>query len=429
VAVADAARRTVCTWRLRDSGDGRARVRSRFFGHDEVVLAPSQVASLSSVANGDRTAIGTSELVVSALRARRLSRHELGTFHLVRSDADLQAAMSALASRTAHRFDRFDGRIGAVAEFGSGRVLSPTTLEAYATCPFRYFLSSELGVEFVEEPERRTVIDRRERGSIVHEILERFVADVMNADGNLASVDTPKHLEDVAEGVFERFERLGRTGAAVLWARERRDLLALLERERVADATRRVTERRHPLALEWIFGAEDVPPLEIPLRSGSVAFRGKVDRIDRRSDGALSVIDYKTGGASAYEGLDDDPVDGGHHLQLAIYALAASSRLDPSAPVSSSYRFLDEGGMEQAVILDDELVARTSEVVGILADGIQKGMFPYNPGEASWQSFANCKFCDFKWVCPPDRDDFWEQASKEPDLASYVELVGGGEDE
>ena len=85
--------------------------------------------------------------------------------------------------------------------------------------------------------------------------------------------------------------------------------------------------------------------------------------------------------------------------------------------------------MELEVVLDDQLAARTSEVVGVLADGIQNGMFPFNPGEASWPSFANCKYCDFKWVCPPDRDDFWEEASKQPDLASYVELVGGVEDE
>jgi ATP-dependent helicase/nuclease subunit B len=429
VAVADTARRTVCTWRLRDSGDARARVRSRFFGHDEVTLAPSPVAALTSVASGDRTAIGVSELSIATLRARRAARRELGTFHLVRSDPHLQKAMGVVSSRSAHRFDRFEGRIGVAAGVQVGRVLSPTTLEKYASCPFKYFLSSELGVEFIEEPEKRVEIDRRDRGSIVHEVLELFVADLMNADGDVASVDTPEHLQHVAERVFDHYERLGRTGAPAIWARQRHALLALLEEERRADAHRRATEHRHPVELEWTFGAGDVPPLEIPLQSGSVAFRGKVDRIDRRPDGALLVVDYKTGSGTSYAGLAADPVDAGHHLQLAVYALAASSLLDRSAPVSASYRFLDEEGEEQTVLLGGELVARTSDVVGVIAEGIRSGLFPLNPGEARWPSFANCRYCDFDSVCPPDRDDCWEEASRDPELAPYVELVGGVEDE
>lgn len=428
VAVASTAERTVCSWRLRDSSDAKARVRSRFFGHDEVSLAPSPVAVLASVATGESTAIAERELVVASLRMRKVAKGDLGAFHLVHTDTRLQAAIRVFAARLAHRFDRFDGRVGDAGGIRGGRVLSPTTLENYATCPFRYFLSSELGVEFVELPESRAVIDRRDRGSIAHEVLEQFVTDLMRSDGDLASVDTPEHLMRVAERVFGHFERLGRTGAPVIWARERRALLALLERERRADAERRASEKRYPTALEWSFGSGGVPPLEIPLRAGSVAFRGKVDRIDRRADGAVLVVDYKTGRAKTYEGLDEDPVDAGRHLQLAVYALAARALLDESAPVSASYRFLDEGGAEKSVALDVDLAERTSEVVGIIADSVQAGLFPFNPGEARRDSFTNCAYCDFRSVCPPDRDDFWEEASKDPDLASYVGLLDGAGD-
>ena len=429
VAVADSSRRTVCTWRLRDSGEAKARVRSRFFGHDDVTLAPSPVAALGAVAVGDRTALSERELVVATLRSRRAARRDLGSFHLVRADPHLESALRVASSRVAYRFDRFDGRIGAASGMDEARVLSPTTLESYARCPFQYFLSSQLGVEVLEAPERRIEIDRRERGSIVHEVLEQFVADLITAEGELASVDTAEHLSLVAQRVFGQYDRIGRTGAPVLWARERRALLSLLEREREADALRRASQQRAPVALEWAFGTGDVAPLEVPVRDGRVAFRGKVDRIDRRADGGLAVVDYKTGRSVSYGGLAADPVDGGRHLQLAIYALAARALFDATTSVSASYRFLDEQGEELTVTLDDDVAARTSEVVGVIADGVSAGLYPFNPGAAGWKGFENCKYCDFDSVCPPDRDDFWEEASKEPELEPYVALVGGDGDE
>ncbi len=429
VAVNDSSRRTVCTWRLRDSGETKARVRSRFFGHDDVTLAPSPVGALGAVAMGEYTALSERELVVATLRSRRAARRDLSSFHLVRGDLNLGSALRVASSRVAYRFDRFDGRISTANGIDAEKVLSPTTLESYARCPFRYFLSSELGVDVVEAPEQRIEIDRRERGSIAHEVLEHFVADLIAADGELASVDTAAHLLFVAQRVFGQFERLGRTGAPVLWARERRALLSLLERERQSDALRRAREQRTPVALEWVFGAGDVPPLEVPVRAGRVAFRGKVDRIDRRADGGLAIVDYKTGRSVSFEGLAADPVDGGRHLQLAIYALAARALLDDAPSVSASYRFLDEEREELTVALDDNVVARTSEVVGVIADGVSAGLYPFNPGAAGWKGFENCKYCDFNSVCPPDRDDFWEEASKEAELEPYVALLGGDDDE
>jgi ATP-dependent helicase/nuclease subunit B len=423
LAVIDSSDRTVCTWRLRDDADARARVRSRFFGHDEVPLAPSPVAALDAVAKGQLPACSESELVVATLRARRDERREVHSFHLVRDDHELESALRVVSSRVAHRFDRFDGRIGEVNERSLNKVLSPTTLEAYAECPFRYFVSAELGVDAIDEPEQRVMIDRRVRGSIVHEVLERFVSDLVAANGELAVVDTADHLTRVAHDVFAHYERLGRTGAPVIWRRQRRGLLELLENERRNDAERRRSEGRAPIALEWMFGLGDTPPVEIPIPGGSVAFRGKVDRVDRCGNGALAVVDYKTGRSSSYEGLVDDPVDGGRRLQLAIYALAARALLDQDAPVSASYRFLDEDGIEQSVVLDDALVARASAVIGTIVEGVRAGLFPFNPGAPNWRSFENCGYCDFDALCPPDRDDFSQEASESPELGAYLALV------
>jgi ATP-dependent helicase/nuclease subunit B len=62
------------------------------------------------------------------------------------------------------------------------RPLSATSLQEYAECPFRYFLSSVLGVHVTEEPDEERH-DPRERGKAVHNVLERLVR---------AAIDTGK---------------------------------------------------------------------------------------------------------------------------------------------------------------------------------------------------------------------------------------------
>ncbi|MGA8297814.1 MAG: hypothetical protein WB770_12300, partial [Acidimicrobiales bacterium] len=119
VALAESSRRAVCTWRLRDSSDARARVRSRFFGHDDVPVAPSPVAVLKSIASGGETAIGESELVAATLLELRAVRRRLRSFHLVGSDPDLRTALRVVTSRVAHRFDRYDGRVESAASIES----------------------------------------------------------------------------------------------------------------------------------------------------------------------------------------------------------------------------------------------------------------------------------------------------------------------
>ena len=65
--------------------------------------------------------------------------------------------------------------------------------------------------------------------------------------------------------------------------------------------------------------------VEVALGDGRrVRMRGKADRVDRRADGDLVVIDYKTGVRPHVRALDhDDPGTAGTHLQLPVYAYAA----------------------------------------------------------------------------------------------------------
>ena len=430
LVVVSGAERTVLARRDRDSRDGRARIRSRFIARNAAAgPVPSLAAVLESVAAGTVPAIGEGELVSATLVALGASHRSGGPSFLVEALPHLSAGSRVVTARSARTFGRFAGRIeaGAGVDGLAGEVMSPTTLERFAVCPFRYFLGHELRCEVIDPPERRVEIDPRDRGQIAHEVLERYMREIIDRPGALedSPTDAAARLADIAAEVCDRYERLGRTGKRVLWARTRRELIARLEAERVGDAEIRHRRGATPLAVEWLFGTATISPVSFEVGGRSLSFRGKIDRVDRRADGSLDVIDYKTGATSPYKAIPADPVDGGRHLQLPIYALAARAHLASGepVPVRASFRFIDEPDVKVEVELDDGTVTRTEEVLELLAGTVAAGCFPCHPGAPRQDTFEHCSRCDFDSVCPAEREVLWQVARAAPPLAGYAGLV------
>ncbi len=57
------------------------------------------------------------------------------------------------------------------------RPRSPTGLERYAECPFRSFLGDVLRVGAIDDPTEAELISPMDEGSLVHEVLERFIGE------------------------------------------------------------------------------------------------------------------------------------------------------------------------------------------------------------------------------------------------------------
>ncbi|HVX20393.1 MAG TPA: PD-(D/E)XK nuclease family protein [Acidimicrobiales bacterium] len=381
------------------------------------------------------------QLVRTVQAGRRVDRHFLS-----RTDPVLAAGLELRRERRRPVFTRFDGRLdGATVSSPadpSAAAASATGLESFATCPRRYLFGTVLGITVRDRPEAVLRLGGPERGILVHGILERFVADQLArpADQRVRPTepwgpDAYERMDRIAGEAFAAVERQGLAGRLPLWEMDRSAVLADLRQFLRDDDRYRQATGAIPEAVEQRFGRDDATTLPVALGDGRVVrFRGTVDRIDRTADGGLSVLDYKTGGRRAAEGLDDDPVVRGTRLQLALYALAAARRYRPVGPVATGYWFVaDRRGQDrpaqEGFTMTPATEHRLRQVLRTLVGAIEAGRFPANPGDAGdgrSPGGANCRTCPFDRVCPADRWRAWTAKRGDPWAADYVALAEAG---
>lgn len=334
---------------------------------------------------------------------------------------EIRRGLECLALRRSSDFTEWDGNLSAVHMPSplSGPLSSPTALEEWAQCGFRYFLRRVLGLREREEPERTVEISAVDRGSAIHVILERFFAGVIDRGSIEAetawSYADRTELRRIADDVFSACEQRGITGRPVLWKLERTRLCTLLDEFLTADDEFRRSTGARPVIVEHAFGSggeEDA--VTIALADGrSVRFHGRADRIDRIDRGGAHtyvVNDYKTGKGDKYRRLDtEDPVQAGTTLQLGVYAEAAL-RLPGATHAEAYYWLINDGAgfARQGYPWDEDRRRRFATVVGGIVDGIETGTFSAVPGD--WNSYRNtnenCRYCDFDDVCPRDRGEY-----------------------
>ena len=370
--------------------------------------------------------------------------------HPFAADGVLAASMRLAAARFGRQFSEWDGNLSAAgADFGeilTGRPLSPTSLERWAKCPFSYFLGTVLRLSAEDSPEDIYEISPLERGLLIHNVLEEFV-EVAEREGSLPapqeewSTHHRAGLRRIAARQFADAEAKGVSGKAVMWQIARDEILIDLEAFLDADLRMRRQFGVSPMLAEAEFGIsqDGWQPAVLTLPDGThVSFRGKIDRVDADSAGERAlVLDYKTGGSYSYRNLKDDPIDRGQRLQLAIYSLAARKALGARADVSAAYWFVTSGGKFELVpaqpvnIESEGVMERFSEGISTIVGGIRQGLFPANPGpgdpDNSNNRQTNCRFCDFKTLCPSRRDVQWQVKSRAPQLTAYVNLAEGEE--
>lgn len=331
--------------------------------------------------------------------------------YLLSANAHLARSLRFRARRWKTTWTRADGMFRvdeptrqALAEHRlASREYSPTALELFARCPYRFYLSAILRLSPRDEVAALEELDPLQRGRLIHEVQMR-VMRALRGEGALpitadrltrALVVLDEQLDATAASYREELapaiERVWQDGVEQI----RRDLREWLQRS---------SEEPHwrPRAFELAFGLPgrpDVDPASVddPVTAAGARLRGSIDLVEERSTGtgvALRATDHKTGRAP-----DGDVVviGGGRVLQPLLYALALEA-LEPRLPVLEGrlYFCTSRGGYAERVVPLDELGRdRVRRVLDEVDRAIDK------PFLAAYPEPGACAHCDYLTVCGP----------------------------
>ncbi|MGB8411814.1 MAG: PD-(D/E)XK nuclease family protein [Candidatus Binatus sp.] len=329
--------------------------------------------------------------------------------YLLGANVHLGRALRARARRWLKRWTPADGLVdpdaAALAALGkhqlSARSYSPTALQNFAACPYRFFLQAVHRLEPREEPEAIETLDPLTRGSLFAEVQYEILTALRELE---VLPVTPEDLEDASALLDERLDEV-----AARWHDELAPAIERVWRDGIdgvrADLRewmRRAAEDPEHWRPEWFelgFGLSDraqadphssAEPVAI---EGGLSLRGSIDLLERHPDGRIRVTDHKTGKVRAAK---DFVIGGGKTLQPVLYALAAERVLGAPIYAGRLYYCTATGGYEERVVeINDEARRSAREFVSIIKKSLEEGFLPAAPDD------RECEWCDYKRVCGP----------------------------
>jgi ATP-dependent helicase/DNAse subunit B len=344
---------------------------------------------------------------------RRSEAETAGTArYLLSANVHLARALRFRAKRWLRKWTDADGLVApavraraALAAHALGaRTYSPTGLQHYAACPYRFVLQAIHRLSPREEPAPLEELDALNRGSLVHEVL--FELHTLLRDAKLLPISAhdlatvAEHLERVIDRVVARYADELAPAIERVWA----DSIASVRAD-LREWLRRAHAETHwvPLSFELSFGLEerrlrDQRSTSAPAHLDcGIQLRGSIDLVERSADGALRATDHKTGKARAPQGT---VVGGGEVLQPVLYALALEKLLPGERVQGGRLYYGTAAGefTEVDVPLDDAARQAAQLVADTVGKSLSDGFLPAAPKPRS------CEFCDYLRVCGPSEE-------------------------
>jgi ATP-dependent helicase/nuclease subunit B len=476
IAIGAARKATVLSYPRVDLEQGRPRVPSfyalevlraaegRLPGFDELASRSSDghVARLGWPApKSPADAIDEAEFDLAVLDKLLDANPEttIGAAHyLLDANPHLGRALRARARRWRRLWTPNDGLVDVSEEEGvalarhqlNARSYSPTALQNFAACPYRFFLQAIHRLEPREDACALEVIDPLTRGALFHEVQFELLTSLRELG---ALPVTPANLPRAYEIADCELEQVA--------ARYREELAPAIERvwldgidairADLREWLRRAAEeggRWRPERFELSFGLADrsqADPASVPepIKLAGLKLRGSIDLIERAREGGLRVTDHKTGRVRAGKRLI---IGGGKTLQPVLYGLAAQHILHEQVQAGRLYYCTAVGGYEERVVefgtngrmllsesevaeLEEDVLAvwrqcnregeseaslrrqarewtiqnvlerRPAEIAErftrVLEAALHDGFFPAAPDQ------DECRFCDYRPVCGP----------------------------
>ena len=352
--------------------------------------------------------------------------------YLLSANAHLARALRFRANRWLKKFTYADGIVEPHAEAKAAlakhtfeaRSFSPTALQNYAACPYRFVLQAIHRLSAREEPAPLEELDPLQRGSLIHDVLFKFYGKlraagqlpvtVTNFDAALATLEQTldEEAERYKDDLAPAIERVWQDGITSIKS-DLREFLRLSKHD-----TTWV-----PAYFELAFGLppdqkdkrdprSDDQPLEL---SVGMKLRGSIDLIERRADGALRATDYKTGKKRV---KGDLVIGGGQTLQPVFYALAAEKLFPGERIDSGRLYFCTSAGEFEPVDVAFDAGAReaAAAVVSTIGRALSESFLPAAPAKGA------CQYCDYLRVCGPYEEHRTSKVKKQDRLLPLVQL-------
>ncbi len=253
--------------------------------------------------------------------------------------------------------------------------ISASAYQDLRHCPYRYFALRQLGLKEAEEIEGE--LDKRDVGLWLHAVLHRFHSTLDSSDRAQRRV-----LLDAAAAEEARVQRLAEEEFLpfmAAWPRMREGYLDWLAQHEAAG---------------WRY-ADSERDAQQPL--GTLTLFGRLDRIDRATDGLNLLIDYKTEPLQTTRDRIREPLE---DTQLAFYAA-----LQPEDTLRAAYVNVGERDGCRTVEQEEVVAVRDALIEGLISDlgRIAEGAALPALGEGKV-----CETCAARGLC---RKDFWSDGS------------------
>jgi ATP-dependent helicase/nuclease subunit B len=357
-----------------------------------------------------------SELATKCLLMRQAPRHLLEDGYPAGRIVARALPTAVSLDETEQRLGRYDGITGPLE--GAWQAMqaagaSPTALQEYATCPFRYFAKQILRLRPLTLPESIDCIGPAEIGTLAHSILRRCL-ETLSKRGYFSqagtSIDPIVSLEQAAREEFDRFADSHPVGYPLVWRLHQERLLSLLHDALRADLEEMKREDWQPVLFEEeMVGKLPIVLSSVPAAPVEIPITGRLDRVDwSPSRQAYRIIDYKFKAGQDPHSVDKNLVMGAvraTRLQPPLYitmieALAARMPEGSKATCEGVWfyylapqwkaSFMRVGFPGNA--WSSSLTSSITQAITHVLSGIRAGrFFIYASG--------SCDHCDYRLLC------------------------------
>lgn len=332
------------------------------------------------------------------------------------------------------------GKVLAERMYGAAPSMSASRLEQFNRCPFAHFV--KYGLKAKERPESKE--EAADAGTFLHDALDGFLKLVKERGLNWAAL-TDEDADKLVDAIMPPLVASHNDG---IFLRDVRLHEALFLRiESVKKCARSIVKQMQagsyrPYETELAFGPDcPFPPLQLKTDDGrTVKLYGRIDRVDRSSDGFYRIVDYKMGDRkfepgkiaaglslqlplylAAVEGLDGE-MGGMYYMPLSLpapredeeqrhvlrgvtaqsdAAVAALERdLDGPSKIVQGLRRNKDGKLSGNVCREEDMRTLTREAVAVA----ERTLDHMRRGEAEVIPYKGaCQWCPYQSVCRFDR--------------------------